>query len=91
MELSVPEPPRAEFQTSLGVTLNFCREKVKIGGVEFEKSGVILTSGELQGGDGVYLSENPMGGDCYLFFVSVGGRWGYVVEHAKSINDVGAG
>ncbi len=35
-------------------------------------------------GDGVYLSLNPMGGDCYLFFVSVGGRWGYVVEHAKS-------
>jgi hypothetical protein len=29
-----------------------------------------------------------MGGDCYLFFVSVGGRWGYVVEHAKRINDV---
>ncbi|MFZ8841869.1 MAG: hypothetical protein ACO2PM_23685 [Pyrobaculum sp.] len=42
-------------------------------------------------GDGVYLSVNPMGGDCYLFFVSVGGRWGYVVEHAKRINDVGAG
>jgi len=34
---------------------------------------------------------NPLGGDRYLFFVSVGGRWGYVVEHAKSINDVGAG
>jgi hypothetical protein len=32
-----------------------------------------------------------MGGDCYLFFVSVGGRWSYVVEHAKSINDVVAG
>jgi len=31
-----------------------------------------------------------MGGDRYLFFVSVGGRWSYVVEHAKSINDVGA-
>jgi hypothetical protein len=42
-------------------------------------------------GDGVYLSVNPMGGDCYLFFVSVGGRRGYVVEHAKRINDVGAG
>jgi hypothetical protein len=42
-------------------------------------------------GDGVYLTVNPMGGDCYLFFVAVGGRWGYVVEHAKSINDVGAG
>ncbi len=39
-------------------------------------------------GDGVYLSLNPMGGDCYLFFVSVGGRWSYVVEHAKSINNV---
>ena len=42
-------------------------------------------------GDGVYLSVNPMGGDRYLFFVSVGGRWGCVVEHAKRINDVGAG
>lgn len=56
-----------------------------------KKSGVILTSGEPQGGDGVYLSLNPMSGDCYLFFVSVGGRWGYVVEHAKRINDVVAG
>ncbi len=45
---------------------------LEIGGVEFERSGVILTSGELQGGDGIYLSLNPMGGDCYLFFVSVG-------------------
>ena len=88
MELSMPEPPRAEFQTSMGVTLNFCREKVKIGGVEFERSGAILTSGELQGGDGIYLSLNPMSGNRYLLFVSVGGRWSYVVEHAKRINDV---
>ncbi len=60
---------------------------LEIGGVEKKRR----VSGKPRRDGGVYLSVNPMGGDCYLFFVSVGGRWGYVVEHAKSNNDVGAG
>jgi len=88
MELSMPEPPRAEFQVSLGVTLQFCKTQIELGGVEFKENGVILTSGEPQGGDGIYLSLNPMGGNRYLLFISVGGRWGYVVDLARRVNDL---
>ncbi|CCC80715.1 hypothetical protein [Thermoproteus tenax] len=89
MELAMPEPPRAEFHASLGATLDYCRaEQVKLADVELQKSGMILTAGEPQGGDGIYISVNPMGGRRYMVYAIIGGRWGYVAEHAKRVNDL---
>jgi hypothetical protein len=88
-ELSVPEPPRAEFNVSLGVVMSACgEERVEMAGVVFDRRGHVLVSGEPQGGNGIYLSVNPLGGDRYLVFASISGKWGYVIEHAKRVNEI---
>ncbi|MGC8583825.1 MAG: hypothetical protein ACP5MH_08855 [Thermoproteus sp.] len=89
MELSMPEPPRAELHVSFGFPGNDCRsEKVSIAGEEFVKTGIVLISGEPQGGEGIYISITPLGGGRYMTYLIVGGGWQYVVSHMKRIGDL---
>lgn len=89
MELSIPEPPRAELHISFGLAASDCRsEKVAIGGVEFEKTGLVLRHGDIEGGDGVYISITPTGAGRYLFYMLAGGKWGHVVKYMRDAGDL---
>ncbi|ACB39362.1 hypothetical protein [Pyrobaculum neutrophilum] len=89
MELSFPEPPRAEFHVSLGFSGENCRRGVvKIADLEMAVDGFVLTAGSPQGGEGVYAAVNPAGGGRYILYVVVGGGWSYVVTYMKRIGDV---
>ncbi|ABL87372.1 hypothetical protein Pisl_0190 [Pyrobaculum islandicum DSM 4184] len=89
IELSFPEPPRAEFHTSIGLKAENCRRQtVKIGDVEMAVDGYILTTGQPQGGEGIYIAITPTGGGRYIAYIIVGGSWSYVVTYAKRIGDI---
>ncbi|KUO88250.1 MAG: hypothetical protein AT715_07785 [Thermoproteus sp. JCHS_4] len=89
MELSMPEPPRAELHVSFGLAGEDCRkEKVSISGIEFVRTGLVLMSGEPQGGEGIYVSVTPVGTGRYMAYLVVGGGWQYVLSHMKRIGDL---
>jgi hypothetical protein len=89
IELSMPEPPRAELHVSFGLAGEDCRkEKVSISGIEFVRTGLVLMSGEPQGGEGIYVSVTPVGTGRYMAYLVVGGGWQYVLSHMKRIGDL---
>ena len=89
IELSMPEPPRAELHVSFGLGGSDCRkEKITFSGIEFVKTGLVLIHGEPQGGEGVFVSVTPMGKDRYMTYLMIGGGWQYVVSHMKRIGDI---
>ncbi|MEM1889842.1 MAG: hypothetical protein QW680_08550 [Pyrobaculum sp.] len=88
IELSMPEPPRAELYISFGFAASDCRsEKIYISGVEFEKTGLVLRHGDTEGGDGIYISITPLGRGRQIFYLMAGGRWSFVVEYLKRVGD----
>jgi len=89
MELKMGEPPRAELHVSFGVHGKL-REGggVKVGDVEFHKSGVYLTAGTPFSGDGIFVSISPLGVERLLFYLIVSGSWTFVISKLNNIYDL---
>lgn len=87
-ELKMGEPPRVELHVTFGFVGELKESgEIDTGDFKLKRTGLYATYGDPHTGDGVLLSISPLGPQRYLVYLIVGGKWEFVLSHARRVWD----